>query len=85
MQEVEPSSRGAGSEPQYCFAKPGWFAPQGSEAYEAWRCTGGVDCWLFRDRRTKDLYNVVDYGPEKAEAVGNDQPRVPVHLHAAIR
>jgi hypothetical protein len=55
MQLVEASS-GEAAEPHFCFDRPPWFAAQGREAYEAWRCTGGNDCWLFRDRRTRDLY-----------------------------
>jgi hypothetical protein len=56
MQAVEPSSMTSASEPQFCFAKPAWFVPQAREAYDAWRCHGIVDCWLFRDRQTKDLF-----------------------------
>jgi hypothetical protein len=56
MQPVERESAAAGPEPKFCFAKPGWFAPQERETYEAWRCTENSDCWLFLDRRTKDIF-----------------------------
>jgi hypothetical protein len=56
MQRLKPESAAARLEPRYCFAKPAWFAPQSRASYQTWRCTGGGDCWLFVDRRTKDIF-----------------------------
>jgi len=55
LQAVNPV-RGAKTERQFCFQRPAWFAPDPDDAYEIWRCGDGVNCWLFRARRSNDLY-----------------------------
>ena len=44
------------SDPRYCRDKPGWFAPPSAAGYEIWWCTPPVDCRLFRERETKELF-----------------------------
>lgn len=43
-------------QPQYCFDKPAWFAPESAAGYESWQCDSSTDCRLFRDVQTKELF-----------------------------
>ncbi len=52
MQPMAPDS----PNPDYCFARPAWFVPKALSEYERWRCGPPGDCWLYRDKTTKDLF-----------------------------
>jgi hypothetical protein len=47
---------GKESWPQYCFDKPQWFTPGLPQAYEMWTCEPPANCWLFRNRETKEMF-----------------------------
>jgi hypothetical protein len=52
--EMHPAE--ALEQPGYCVDKPGWFAPASAAGYERWRCDPAADCWLLREKATKELF-----------------------------